>query len=94
MHCVLLRNLVLVVVLVLESKALYLQLMFSVKNCFLRGGLELRVTGTNLDAVQNAKILFKYPSENGALSNTTVQVRASVLYHHIVIFHCLVIVIS
>ncbi|CAH3187926.1 unnamed protein product, partial [Porites evermanni] len=37
------------------------------------GGLELRVTGTNLDAVQNAEILFKYPSENGALSNTTVQ---------------------
>ena len=54
----------------------------------------MRVTGTNLDAVQNAKILFKYPSENGALSNTTVQVRSSVLYHHIVIFHCLVIVIS
>ena len=68
--------------------------MFSVKNCFLRGGLELRVTGTNLDAVQNAEILFKFPSENGALPNPTVQVRSSVLYHHIVIFHCLVVVIS
>ena len=52
------------------------------------------MTGTNLDAVQNAEILFKYPSQNGALSNTTVQVRSSVLYHHIFIFHCLVIVIS
>ena len=88
------RNLVLVVVLVLESKALYLQLMFSVKNCFFRGGLELRVKGTNFDAVQNAEVLFKYPSEKGALLNTTVQVRSSVLYRHIIIFHCLVIVIS
>ena len=43
----------------------------------------MRVTGTNLNAVQNAKILFKYPFENGAVSNTTVQVRSSVLYHHI-----------
>ena len=52
------------------------------------------MTGTNLDAVQNAEILFKYPSEDRALSATTVQVRSAVLNHHIIIFHCLVIVIS
>ena len=52
------------------------------------------MTGTSLDAVQNAEILFKYPSENRALSNTTRQVRSSVLYLHIMIFHCIVIVIS
>ena len=42
-----------------------------------RGGLQLHITGTNLDTIQNPKMFFVYPSQNGTSITSAVQVRAN-----------------
>ena len=42
-----------------------------------RGGLELHITGTNLDTIQKPKMFFIYPSQNGTSVMSPVQVRTN-----------------